>query len=175
MVPLPKPCPPNSEAFQAGFATIADIDKERIRRAANQLNINPKELDNGFRVLKIGDSNFKDCRLFPDEYKQEVLFAMADNLLPNRNPLDLLFESMLQLGVDLTLPIHTQTIQNKQVFFIGHNEVAARFEEGWTEELAKTLAEHKPCRAVFRDGGFASDAVRVNIGPLSPATHITII
>ena len=74
--------------------------------------------DTGFRVLKIGDSNFKDCRLFPHEYKQENLMHMADNLLPDRKPLDLLFEAMLILGLDLNLPIQTETLQNKQVFFV---------------------------------------------------------
>ena len=104
---------------------------------------------------------------------------MADNLLPNRNPLDLLFEAMLILGIDLTSPIRTQTIQNKRVFFIADNQAIACFDEGLTEDLAKSLATYKPQRAVFRDGGFASDAVRTNMDQLfqqlSPATHITII
>ena len=179
MVQLPEKCPPNSEAFKAGFKTIADIGKERIRRAATQLNDKSEESDNGFRVLKIDASNFKDCRLLPNEYKQETLIDMADNLLPNRNPLDLLFEAMLILGIDLTLPIRTQTIQNKQVFFIADNQAIACFDKGLTEDLAKVLATYKPQRAVFRDGSFASDAARTNMDQLfqqlSPATHITII
>ena len=184
MVQLPEKCPENSEAFKAGFKTIADIGKERIRRAATQLNNksgfqSKQELDTGFRVLKIDASNFKDCRLLPHEYKQETLIDMADNLLPNRNPLDLLFEAMLILGIDLTSPIRTQTIQNKRVFFIADNQAIACFDKGLTEDLAKVLATYKPQRAVFRDGSFASDAARTNMDQLfqqlSPATHITII
>ena len=161
-------------AWQAGFKTIADIGKERIARAAKQL-----EGKTGFRVLKIGDSNFKDCSLPPHEYKLEDLEDMADNLLPNRNPLDLLFEAMWILGLDLHSPIQTKTIQNKQVFFVGDNHAIACFEEELTEEFAKALVQYKPRRVVFLDGGFASDAVRINIEQLfqqlSPATHITIL
>lgn len=211
LVQMPERCGEKTEAFQAGYSTIADLCKERLRRAAQQLNDSPNDpksgkptpkqtptsnrqkqaenapksqslsplLDAGFRVLKIDTSNFKDCRLWPHEYQQENLIHMADNLLPNRKPLDLLFEAMLDLGLDLTLPIHTQTIQTKQVFFLADNQAIACFEEGLTEDLAKTLAAYKPQRAVFRDGGFASDAVRTNIDQLfhqlSPSTHITIL
>ena len=183
LVQWPEKCGENTEAFKAGYQTIADIAKERIRRAANQLgdqsNHSEPELDTGFRVLKIDDSNFQDCRRRPHEYKQEDLIHLADNLRPNRQPLDLLFETMLDLGIDLTASIHTQTIHKKPVFFLADNQVIACFEEGLTEELAQTLATYKPRRAVFRDGGFASDAVRINIGQLfqqlSPSTHLTII
>ena len=174
MVQLPEKYPENSEAFKAGFKTIADIGKERIRRAAKML-----EDQTGFRVLKIGDSNFKDCSLPPEEYKLEDLEDMADNLLPNRKPLDLLLEAMWILGLDLHSPIQTKTIQNKQVFFVADNHAIACFEERLTEEFAKALVKYKPRRVVFLDGGFASDAVRINIEQLfqqlSPATHITIL
>ena len=86
---------------------------------------------------------------------------------------------MLNLGIDLTVSIHTQTIHNQQVFFVADNQMIACFDQGLTEDLAKTLTPYKPRRLVFRDGGFASDAVRINIGQLfqqlSPSTHITII
>ena len=88
---------------------------------------------------------------------------MADNLLPNRKSLDLLFEAMLILGLDLHLPIQTQTIQNKQVFFVGDNHAIACFEEVLTEEFAQALVQYKPRRVVFLDGGFASNAIRINI------------
>ena len=174
MVQWPEKCGEKTEAFKAGYKTIADIGKERIRRAAKQLGDT-----SGLRVLKIGDSNFKDCRLLPDEYKLENLMDLADNLLPNRKPLDLLFEAMWILGLDLHSPIQTQTIQNKQVFLVGDSQAIACFEEGLTEEFAKALANYKPRRVVLLDGGFASDAVRINIEQLfqqlSPATHITIL
>ena len=173
MVQLPEKCGEKTEAYKAGYETIADIGKERIRRAAKMLDD-----DGGFRVLKIGDSNFKDCSLPPEEYKLEDLEDMADNLLPNRKPLDLLFESMLILGLDLHSPIQTKTIQNKQVFFVGDSQAIACFEEGLTEEFAKALVKYKPRRVVFLDGGFASDAVRINIEQLfqqlSP-THFTVL
>ena len=183
LVQLPEKCGEKTEAFKAGFKTIADIAKERLRRAANMLaqqsGKSEPERDTGFRVLKIGDSNFQDCRRLPHECQQEDLIQLADNLRPNRQPLDLLFETMLDLGIDLTLPIHTQTIHNQQVFFLADNQVIACFEEGLTEEFAQALTPYKPRRLVFRDGGFASDAVRINIGQLfqqiSPSTRLTII
>ena len=183
LVQLPEKCGEKTEAFKAGFKTIADIAKERLRRAANMLaqqsGKSEPERDTGFRVLKIGDSNFQDCRRLPHECQQEDLIQLADNLRPNRQPLDLLFETMLDLGIDLTLPIHTQTIQKKPVFFLADNQVIACFDPGLTEEFAQALTPYKPRRLVFRDGGFASDAVRINIGQLfqqiSPSTRLTII
>ena len=174
MVQLPEKCGEKSEAFKAGFKTIADIGRERIARAAKTLGDKT-----GFRSLKIADSNFKDCALPPDEYKLENLQDMADNLLPNRKPLDLLFEAMLILGLDLHAPLQTQTIQNKQVFFVGDNQAVACFEKGLTEEFAKRLVLYKPRQVVFLDGGFASDAVRINIEQLfqqlSPSTRFTAL
>ncbi len=183
LVQWPEKCGEKTEAFKAGFKTIADLCQERIRRAAQQIaqpsSPSEQELDTGFRVLKIDDSNFQDCRRRPREYHQKDLLHLADNLRPNCQHLDLLFETMLNLGIDLTVSIHTQTIQNKQVFFLANNQAIACFEEGLTEEFAKTLTTYKPRRVVFRDSGFASDAVRINIGQLfqqlSPSTHLTII
>ena len=111
-------------------------------------------------------STRRECRLPPDAYKLEDLEKMAGNLLPNRKPLDLLFEAMLILGLDWKSPLQTQTIQNKQVFLVGDSQAIACFEEGLTEDLVKGLASYKPRRVVFLGGGFASDAVRINIEQL---------
>ncbi len=119
--------------------------------------------------MKIDNSNFKDCSLPHDECKQEDL---EDNLLPNRKPLDLLFEAMWILGLDLHLSIQTETLQNKQVFFVAGNHAIACYEEGLTKDLAQTLVKYKPRRVVFRDGGFASDTIRINI---EPHTYITVL
>ena len=159
---------------------LDDLSGDRQKQDAPISPSPSSMLDTGFRVLKIGDSNFKDCRLPPDAYKPEDLEEMADNLLPKRKPLDLLIEAMLMLGLDWNLPLQTQTIQNKQVFFVGDNQAIACFEEGLAEDLAKSLASDKPRRVVFLDGVFASDAVRINIERLfqllsPPATHITIL
>ncbi len=97
---------------------------------------------------------------------------MEDNLLPNRKPLDLLFEAMWILGLDLHLSIQTETLQNKQVFFVAGNHAIACYEEGLTKDLAQTLVKYKPRRVVFRDGGFASDTIRINI---EPHTYITVL
>ena len=124
-------------------------------------------------------STRRKCSLPPEEYKLEDLEDMADNLLPNRKPLDLLLEAMLILGLDLHSPLQTQTIQNKQVFFVADNQAIACFEEELAEEFAKALVPYKPRRVVFLDGGFASDAVRINIEQLfqqlSPATYFTVL
>lgn len=180
MVQLPEKCDENSEAFKAGFKTIAEIGKERIRRAGKKIKEkNPTtvpKLDVGFRVLKGDTSNVKDIYYEPDRLSQEELDLHVDHIKDDRKPEDLLFQVMLDWGVDLCLPIEYASIQGKQVFFVDQNAIAACFETGINEEFAKEFAQRKPQRAVFRDTGFANDTTKINIGEifklLSPTTDI---
>ena len=196
MVQLPEPCDEKSEAFKAGYKTIAEIGKERIRRAGKKilaewqakqaasegnLKLDTEHSaatapDIGFRVLKIDSSNMADVYYQPDEITQDGLMLQVDNLKPGRLPEDLLFQVLLDWGVDLALPITEETIQQRRVFFVADNALAACFDTGLDEAFVKELAKRQPLRAVFRDSGYASDAVKINFEQifkaLSPQTEL---
>ena len=196
MVQIPEPCDEKSEAFKAGYKTIAEIGKERIRRAGKKileewqakqasstelLNLEPENSgatapDVGFRVLKIDSSNMADVYYQPDALTQDGLMLQVDNLKPGRKPEDLLFQVLLDWGVDLALPITEEKILKHRVFFVADNALAACFDTGLDEDFVKELAKRQPLRAVFRDSGYASDAVKINFEQifkaLSPHTEL---
>lgn len=183
MVQLPDACDEKSEAFKAGFATIADIGKERIRRSAKKILDRRREavddLDFGFRVLKVDSSNMKDVYYKPDALKKDDLFDHVENIKEDRTPEDLLFQVLLDWGVDLSLPITQEKLDSKTVFFVDENALAACFDTGVTEELVKKIAARKPLRAVFRDAGFSDDSVKINVEQIfklmSPGTEVKAI
>lgn len=173
-------CEAESRASKQGFSTIAEICKERIRRAGQQLRTdNPiaaSAIDTGFRVLKIDSSNMKDVYYRPDEATPELLGGHVDNIKDDRSDEDLLFQVLLDWGVDLSLPIKKETISGKPVYFVDENALAACFAAGIDEALVKALAARKPLRAVFRDSGYGSDDVKINVEQifkqLSPGTEV---
>lgn len=180
MVQLAEACSPETGAFKAGYASIAEVSKERIRRAGSRIRkgkCHPNwNLDVGFRVLKIDTSNMKDVYYRPDQLSQADLFESVDNVKPDRTAEDLLFQVLVDWGVDLTLPIRRETLQGKTVFFVDDNALVACFDQGISEELVKELAKVEPLRVVFRDNGFASDALKINVEQifrqLSPSTEL---
>ena len=194
MVQLPEVCALKSQAYKAGYKTIAEIGKERIRRAGRKikdelgrmkdekggenssLSLDPSSLDIGFRVLKVDSSNMKDVYYTPDKLKQGDLDQFTDNIRDDSTPEDLLFQVLLDWGVDLTLPITQETIAGFTVLFVDDNALAACFDADITEAFVKELAARHPMRVVFRDAGFASDSVKINIEQIfkliSPATEI---
>jgi len=133
-------------------------------------------LDNGFRVLKVDTSNVRDVYYRPDEVKQDELGLQIDHLKEDRTSEDLLFQVMLDWGVDLSLPIRAESIAGKQVWWVDDNAIAACFETHISDAFVKELAERQPLRAVFRDAGYATDAVKINITEifkrLSPGTEV---
>ena len=167
------------------YFAIAEISKERIRRAgkkvkeANAGKDGIEQLDIGFRVLKIDSSNMKDVYYAPDAVAQSDLLGQVNNVREDRTPEDLLFQVLLDWGVDLALPIAQETIAGKNVFFVDGNALAACFETGVNEEFVKALAARHPLRAVFRDAGFGSDSVKINIEQIfkliSPTTEVKAI
>ncbi len=185
MVQIPELCDENSSAYKAGYKTIAEVSKERIRRAGKKIKEDNADkegidqLDIGFRVLKVDTSNMNDVYYSPDEFKHDDLFAQIDNIREDRSAEDLLFQVLLDWGVDLTLPIRKETIQGKDIFIVDENALVACFDTGVDEALVKTLAGFEPLRVVFRDNGFASDAVKINVEQifkqLSPATEVKSI
>ena len=183
MVQLPEVTDAKSEAFKAGYKTIAEIGKERIRRAGNKIKaenaLTAPNLDVGFRVLKIDSSNMKDVYYTPDAIQQIDLLEQISNIRPDRTPEDLLFQVLLNWGVDLTLPITQETIAGKTVFFVDDNALAACFDTGINEDFVKALTQRQPLRVVFQDAGFESDSVKINVGEifklLSPHTDVKTI
>lgn len=162
---------------------IAEISKERIRRVGKKILEGDCHQDwnrdVGFRVLKIDSSNMQDVYYRPDQIDQRDLLAAVDNIKPDRSAEDLLFQVLVDWGVDLTLPIQRETVQGKTVFFVDGNALVACFETGVTEALVKELAGREPLRVVFRDNGFVSDAVKINVEQVfrqvSPGTDVKSI
>lgn len=164
-----------------GFAHISDLTKERIRRAGKKIKDETgKDIDTGFRVLKIDSSNMKDIYYSPDATSQEHLDMFADNIKEDRSSEDLLFQVLLDWGVDLTLPIVREEVAGQEVFFVDGNALAACFvsDGGADEDFCKELAKREPL-VVFRDSGFASDSVKINVEQIfklmSPNTDIRTI
>ena len=199
MVQLPEKCDEKSEAFKAGYKTIAEIGKERIRRAGKKIiteytekvekkkedlfdssSVVPK-LDTGFRVLKIDSSNMADVYYTPDGVKQSQMEMFTDNIKPDRTAEDLLFQVLLDWGVDLSLPVTKEMLADKEAFFVDGNALVACFVKngGITEDFVKELAKRKPLRVVFRDAGFKDDGVKINIEQIfkliSPHTDVKTI
>jgi len=183
MVQLPEVCADSSEASKAGLTTIAEIGKERIRRAGQKIKeeagLTATNLDIGFRVLKVDTSNMKDVYYAPDAVSQEDLLGHVDNVKDDRSAEDLLFQVLVDWGVDLTLPITVESIGGKAVYFVDENALAACFESGIDEAFVKALAQRQPLRAVFRDTGYASDNAKINVEQLfkllSPHTEVKSI
>jgi adenine-specific DNA-methyltransferase len=180
MVQLPEPCGDSTAAFKAGYKTIAEIGKDRIRRAGELLG-KSRSLDVGFRALKVDTSNMADVYYTPDALEKDQLSLFVDNIKPDRTPEDLLFQVMLDWGVDLALPIEKISIQGKDVFIVDGNALAACFDahSGVDEAFVKEMATYKPLRVVFRDAGFRDSAVKINVEQifklLSPATEVKSI
>jgi len=180
MVQLPEETGEKSEAYKAGYENIADLSKERIRRAGKQILEGEChedwQRDVGFRVLKVDSSNMKDVYYRPDELSQQDLLGAIDNMKDERTSEDLLFQVLVDWGVDLTLPIRREQLQGKEVYFVDDSALIACFDKGVSETLVKELAGHKPLRVLFRDSGFASDAAKINVTQifkqLSPDTDV---
>lgn len=183
MCQIEEPVNEKSEAAKAGFSTIAEISKERIRRAGTKIlegESHPDwNRDVGFRVLKIDSSNMADVYYTPDATTQADLLLRVDNIKQGRTAEDLLFQVLLDWGVDLTLPITRETVEGKTVFTVAGTALIACFDNGVDEALVKTLATRKPLRVVFKDTGFKDDATKINVKQifksLSPDTDVKAI
>lgn len=189
MIQLPEECDEKSEARKIGYSVVSEIGKNRIRRAGQRireecseiLSARSSDLDLGFRVLKVDTSNMADVYYAPDALDKAKLELFVDNIKPDRTPEDLLFQVMLDWGVDLALPIAKETLQGKEVFFVDGNALAACFDarSGIDEVFVKELAKRQPLRVVFRDAGFKDSAVKINaeqiVKLLSPATEVKCI
>nr|WP_172642059.1 site-specific DNA-methyltransferase [Desulfitobacterium hafniense] len=166
MVQLPEVCAEGTEAAKAGYSTICEIGKERIRRSGAKIKadspLTTGNLDVGFRVLKLDSSNMKDVYYTPEEFltmaqKQQSLFGFMDNIKEDRSDEDLLFQVMLDLGI----PLSAKITQNSDVFSVNDNYLIACFKQVDTA-LITEIAKKKPYYAVFRDSSFVNDSAMVN-------------
>lgn len=166
MVQLPEVTDEKSEAYKAGYKTICEIGKERIRRAGAKIKdenpLGTQQLDVGFRVLKCDSSNMKDVYYRPDEYEPSLFESLTDNIKEDRTPEDLLFQVMLDLGVLLSSKIEETVIAGKKVFQVEDNFLIACFDDQVTEEVITEVAKRKPYYFVMRDSSMANDSVAAN-------------
>lgn len=166
MVQLPEATDEKSEAYKAGYKTICEIGKERIRRAGRKIKedspLTTQDLDIGFRVLKCDTSNMKEVYYNPAEYEASLFSRLEDNIKEDRTPEDLLFQVMLDLGVLLSSKIEETTIAGKKVFNVEDNYLIACFDSDVTEETIKAIAKQKPYYFVMRDSSMANDSVATN-------------
>ena len=167
MVQLPEKCDEASEAYKAGYKNICEIGKERIRRAGDKIKsespMTTQDLDIGFRVLKLDDTNMKDVYYAPDDYDQNMLAGLESNIKDDRTDLDLLFGCLIDWGLPLSLPYSSEQIDGCTVHTYNGGDLIACFDANIPESVVKEIAKRKPLRAVFRDSGFASSPEKINV------------
>ena len=167
MVQLPELCDEQSEAFKAGYKNICEIGKERIRRAGEKIKaespLTTTGLDVGFRVFKLDDSNMKDVYYAADEFDQQSLAEMVSNIKEDRTALDLFFGCLLDWGLPLSMPYHSEKLEGCTVHTYNNGDLIACFDTNIPESVVREIARRKPVRAVFRDDGFADSPAKINV------------
>lgn len=181
MVQIPEETNEKSEAYKAGYKNICEIGKERIRRAAKKIHEDNPDVtfDDGFRVLKLDDTNMKDVYYAAGDYTQDLVSMLESNVKPDRTDLDLLFGCLLDWGLPLSLPYTSETIDGCKVHTYNDGDLIACFDENVPDSVIKTIAKRQPLRAVFRDSSFASSPEKINVGEifksLAPDTRVKVI
>ena len=181
LVQLPEECDVKGEAYKAGFKTICDIGETRIRKAGQKVvEENPSAtVDVGFRVLKLDSSNMQDVYYNPSLMTQSLLDMTVDNIKADRTPLDLLFQVMLDLGIELSAKIEEKQVNGKTYYLVNDNDIIACFDDNIDNDVITAIAKMQPLYAVFKDKSFATDSVGINNEQLfktySPATVIKVI
>ncbi len=180
MVQLPEETDEKSEAYKAGYETIAEIGKERIRRAAQKIKEETDaDIDYGFRVYKLDSSNMKDVYYNPMELEQAQLDMFEDNIKEGRSDEDLGAQVMLDWGLPLSLPIGQKEFAGKKLYAVAGDSLYCCFDKDINETFAREVAADKPLRIVFRDSGFENDTAKENVKQLlkqlSPETEMRVI
>jgi adenine-specific DNA-methyltransferase len=207
MVQLPEKTDEKSEAYKAGYKNICEIGKERIRRAGARIKKeeqidngfrrlgmdsahyvddilqagkeSAENLDTGFRVFKLDDSNMNDVYYSPNEYNQQTLDMFESNVKSDRTDLDLLFGCLLDWGLPLSLPYRSEEIDGCTVHNYNDGDLIACFDENIPDSVIKEIAKKQPLRAVFRDSSFADSPSKINVGEifklLAPDTRVKVI
>ncbi|SDP10822.1 adenine-specific DNA-methyltransferase [Klenkia soli] len=172
-----------SAAAKAGAGTIASVSRNRLRKAGSAIREGAGSggdlCDVGFRALKVDTTNMTDVLRTPDETDQTSLSGLEDSVKPGRTGEDLLFQVLLDWGLDVGVSIAVEQVEGHEVFVVEDGALVACFESSVTTELVRILATREPLRAVFRDSGFASDDARINaqqiFKELSPSTDVKAI
>lgn len=193
LVQIPEPCKADSVALKEGYSTICDIGEERIRRAGRKIReespLTTGNLDIGFRVFRVDSSNMTDVYYRAQDYTQEQMDLFAENIKPDRTPEDLLFQVMLDLGIQLSSEIEETEIDGKKVFIVGgkyedldgiiRTHLVACFDSNVTDNTVTEIAKLHPSYAVFRDSGMANDSVMTNFEQIfesySPSTERRVL
>ncbi|WP_427004464.1 site-specific DNA-methyltransferase [Pseudarthrobacter sp. H2] len=183
MVQLDESPEPASEAAKAGYKSIAAITRDRIRRAgasiAKEAGFSGEALDVGFRTFRVDTTNMVNVLRTPDETEPEALMELVESVKPGRSGVDLLFQVILDWGLELTMPITVEKVEGYEVFVVDDGALVACFDAEISSELVRALAKREPIRAVFRDSGFVSDDDRINAEQIfrevSPATDVKAI
>lgn len=171
------------EISSPNFSTLCDVGIERIRRAGQKIKdespLTTQDLDVGFRVLKLADSNMNDVYFSAGEYTQDMLTMMESNIKSDRTDLDLLFGCLIEWGLPLSMPYTSENIDGCTVHTYNDGDLIACFDENVPESVIKTIAKRKPLRAVFRDSSFADSPAKINVGEifkmLAPDTRVKVI
>ena len=181
MVQLPEKCDEASEAYKAGYKNICEIGKERIRRAGEKIKAEhpDAQLDTGFRVFRVDESNMEDVYYHPEELTQTMLGGMVSNIKSDRSDLDLLYACLLDWGVEINLPHSAEALDGCTIHNVDDGALVACFNENVPDTVIRRMADLHPLRAVFRDSSFASDDSKINVTEifknLSPDTNVKVI
>ena len=183
LIQLPEETAEGSEAKENGYSNICEIGKERIRRAGRKIKeeapLTTTDLDTGFRVFKLDDTNMKDVYYAASDYDQGMLEGLESNIKEDRTDLDLLFGCLLDWGLPLSLPYTSEVIDGCAVQTYNEGDLVACFADNVPESVVKAIARRKPLRAVFRDASFADSPSKINVGEifklLAPETSVKVI
>ena len=183
MVQLAERIEDNKDAIKEGFLTLCDIGKERIRRAGAKIKdespLTTQNLDTGFRVFKLDDSNMNDVYYSAGEYTQDLLSMLESNVKSDRTDLDLLFGCLLEWGLPLSMTYKSETIDGCTVHTYNDGDLIACFDENIPDTVIKEIARRQPLRAVFRDSSFNGSPAKINVGEifkmLAPDTRVKVI
>ena len=176
MVQLQEPVDETKGAHKAGYETLCDVGRDRIRLVAEAIN---KDIDDGYRTLVLDDTNMNEVYYSPAEYSQNLLAMLESNVKSDRTDLDLLFGCLLEWGLPLSLPYSSEKIEGYTVHNYNDGDLIACFDENIPDSVIKAIAKQQPLRAVFRDSSFAGSPSKINVGEIfklmAPDTTVKVI
>lgn len=178
MVQIPEECDEKSEAFKAGYKTICEIGKERIKRVGEKIS-KSATIDSGFRVFKVDDTNMRDVYYGAEDYNQDLISMLESNIKDDRTDMDLLFGCLLEWGLPLSLPHSSEIIDGYTIHIYNEGDLIACFNENISKTVIEAIARRQPLRAVFRDSSFANSPSKINVGEIfklmAPDTTVKVI
>ena len=181
MIQLPEVTEEGSAARKAGYKTICDIGRERIRRAGEELKKRGlgKGQDFGFRAFRLDTTNMKDVYYAASEYSQDILSMLESNIKDDRSSLDLMYGCLLEWGLSLSESCNAEKIDNCTVYSYSDDDLLACFDQDVTDAVVKEMARRQPLRAVFRDSSFPDSPSKINVTEvfkmLAPNTYVKVI